>query len=324
MERVALGRTRVQVTRLSLGGAPLGGLFATVADEVAAATVDAAWAHGVRSFDTAPQYGLGRSEERMGRALAAHPRAEYALATKVGRLVVGPGEGDEENAGHAFADAEDRALRFDLSAGGVRRSLEASLGRLGLDRVDVVHVHDAENHLDRALAEAFPALIALREEGVIGAVGAGMNFVGALRRIVAEADVDCLLVAGRYTLLDHGPGRVLLDECHARGVAVIAGGVLNSGVLAAPRDDATFDYMPAAPSVLERARMIAAVCARHDVPPTAAALQFPLGHPAVASVLVGARAPEEVEAAARDIAAPVPDALWEELRAEGLLADQPA
>jgi D-threo-aldose 1-dehydrogenase len=325
MERVALGRTRVEVTRLSLGGAPLGGLFATVADEVAAATVDAAWAHGVRSFDTAPQYGLGRSEERMGRALAAHPRAQYALATKVGRLVVGSGEGDAENAGHPFADVEDRALLFDFTADAVRRSLEASLERLGLDRVDVVHVHDAENHLDQAVDEAFPALVALRDEGVIGAVGAGMNFVGPLRRIVAEADVDCLLVAGRYTLLDHGPGRVLLDECATRGVAVIAGGVYNSGVLADPRDDATYDYGPAPFSVIERARMIAAACARHDVAPTAAALQFPLGHPAVASVLVGARAPEEVEAAARDIGAPVPDALWDELRSAGLLAgDVPA
>src|SRR3954453_3434566 len=236
MERVALGRTQVEVTRLSLGGAPLGGLFATVADEVAAATVDAAWARGVRSFDTAPQYGLGRSEERMGRALAAHPRAEYALATKVGRLVVRPREGDAENAGHAFADAGDRALRFDLSADGVRRSLEASLERLGLDRVDVVHVHDAENHLDQALDEAFPALAGLRVEGAIGAVSAGLNFVAPLRRIAAEADVDSLLVAGRYTLLDHGPGRVLLDECRARGIAVIAGGVFNSGVLADPRD----------------------------------------------------------------------------------------
>ena len=324
MDVVPLGRTAVRVSRLSLGGAPLGGLFAAVADEAAAATVDAAWAHGVRAFDTAPQYGLGRSEERMGRALAARPRDDYVLATKVGRLVVGAGEGDAENAGHAFVEADDRALQFDLSADGVRRSLEASLERLGLDRVDVVHVHDAENHLDRALREAFPALVALRDEGVIGAVGAGMNFVGPLRRILAEADVDCLLVAGRYTLLDHGPGRVLLDECHARGVAVFAGGAFNSGVLADPRDDATFDYMPAAPSVLERARAIAAVCARHDVPLTAAALQFPLGHPAVASVLVGARAPEEVEAAARDIARPVPGALWDELRAEGLLAgDQP-
>jgi D-threo-aldose 1-dehydrogenase len=323
MERVPLGRTAVTVTRLSLGGAPLGGLFTAVAGDTARATVDAAWSRGVRFFDTAPQYGLGRSEELMGGALAGRPRDEYTLATKVGRLVVAPGEGDAENAGHAFAGAEDRALRFDLSADGVRRSLEASLERLGLDRVDVVHVHDAENHLDQALDEVFPALAGLRGEGAIGAVSAGLNFVAPLRRIAAEADVDSLLVAGRYTLLDHGPGRVLLDECRARGIAVIAGGVFNSGVLADPRDDATFDYAPAPFSVVERARSIAAVCARHDVPPTAAALQFPLGHPAVVSVLVGARAPEEVEVAARDFGRPVPTELWDELRAEGLLADQP-
>ncbi|HEY2637548.1 MAG TPA: aldo/keto reductase [Solirubrobacteraceae bacterium] len=319
----AIGRTGVRVTRLSLGGAPLGGLYETVAGEQAAATVQAAWAAGVRSFDTAPQYGLGASEARLGHALTERPRADYILATKVGRLVVGAAEGDEENAAHAFAGTADRALRFDFSRDGVRRSLAASLDRLGLDRVDVVHVHDPEDHLDAALAEAFPALAELRAEGAIGAVGAGMNYVAPLRRIVAEADVDCVLVAGRYTLLDHDEGRVLLDECAARGVSVLAAGVFNSGVLADPRPGARFDYAPASPDVIDRARRIAAVCARHDVPLTHAAIAFPLAHPAVASVVVGARSAEEVSTAVAAVAQPVPPALWEDLRAEGLLAAEP-
>jgi D-threo-aldose 1-dehydrogenase len=322
MELMPLGRTGVRITRLSLGGAPLGGLFAAVADDEAAATVSAAWEAGVRSFDTAPQYGLGRSEERMGRALRERPRDELTLATKVGRLVVDAGAGDTANAGHPFAEAEDRALRYDLSRDGVRRSLEASLERLGLDRVDVVHVHDPDSDelLDQALAEALPTLADLRGEGVIGAVGAGMNYVAPLRRIVAEADVDCVLVAGRYTLLDHDDGLTLLDECAARDVAVIAGGVFNSGILADPRPGATFDYAPAPPELVARAQAIDAVCRRHGVPLTATAIQFALGHPAVASVLVGARSAAEATAGAGDASRPIPAALWDELRAEGLLA----
>jgi D-threo-aldose 1-dehydrogenase len=309
-------RRGVELTPLALGCAPLGGLFHAVADDDARATVDAAWEAGIRLFDVAPQYGVGRAERRLGAALASRPRAAYILSTKVGRLVVAPGAGDGQDTSH-FEDAPAAELAYDYTRDGVRRSLEASLERLGLDRADIVHVHDPDEQLERAIAEAVPALCELRDEGVVRAVGAGMNHAAPLARIVRETDVDCVLLAGRYTLLDHAGALGLLDACAERGVAVIAAGVFNSGVLAG---GTTFEYEPASAEVLERARALGAACARHGVPLTAAAMRFPLGHPAVASVLVGARSAGEVRANAAGFAAPVPAALWEELRAAGLLA----
>jgi D-threo-aldose 1-dehydrogenase len=303
--------------RLGLGCAPLGGLFSAVSDEQAAATVDAAWEAGMRFFDVAPQYGIGRAEQRLGAALAQRPRDGYVLSTKVGRLIVEPGAGDER-ADH-FADAPAAELAFDYSRGGVLRSLEASLERLGLDRVDIVHVHDPDDHLDQAIAEAVPALCELREQGAIRAVGAGMNHVAPLLRIVRETGVDCILLAGRYTLLDHAGGVELLDACAERGVAVIAAGVFNSGLLADPRGRATFDYAPASDELLARARRIEDVCRRHSVRLAAAAMRFPLGHPAVASVIVGARSESEVRGNAAGFESRIPAALWLELRAAGLL-----
>jgi D-threo-aldose 1-dehydrogenase len=314
-----LGRTGVTASRLALGCAPLGGLFRPVPDAAARATVDAAWEVGIRCFDVAPQYGVGRAETRLGAALAARPRADFVVSTKVGRLVVerSAGAGAGQAGAQLYADAPAAAdLVFDFSRDGVRRSLDASLERLGLDRVDIVHVHDPDDHLDQALGEALPALCALRDEGVIGAVGAGMNHTAPLARIVRESDVDCVLLAGRYTLLDHAGALSLLDACAERGVSVIAGGVFNSGVLADPRPGATFDYAPAPPDLIARARALGAICERHGVPLTAAAIQFPLGHPAVAAVLVGARSAAEVHSAATGFALPVPAELWAELRTQ--------
>jgi D-threo-aldose 1-dehydrogenase len=314
----ALGRTGVEVTRLALGCAPLGGLFQSVSDVEARRTVEAAWEAGVRSFDVAPQYGLGRAEQRLGEALRRYARAQYVVSTKVGRLIVPRGEGDEGTG--IFADAPPVELAFDYSRDGVRRSLEASLERLGLDRVDVVHVHDPDDHLDQAIAEAVPALCALRDEGLIGAVGAGMNYAAPLDRIVRESDVDCVLLAGRYTLLDNESALGLLETCDARGVSVIAAGVFNSGVLADPRPGATFDYRPAPGHVLARARAIRWVCDTTGVPLATAAMRFPFGHPAVHSVLVGARSAAEVQENAAGFSADVPPALWDALRAASLLA----
>jgi D-threo-aldose 1-dehydrogenase len=311
-----LGRSGVSATRLALGCAPLGGLFHAVGDEQARATVDAAWDAGVRLFDVAPQYGLGRAERRLGAALASRPRDGYVLSTKVGRLVVAPGAGDGQDTSH-FQDAPAAELAYDYSRDGVRRSLEASLERLALDRADVVHVHDPDAHLEQAIAEAIPALCELRDEGLLRAVGAGMNHAAPLERIVRETGVDCVLLAGRYTLLDHAGALGLLDACAERGVAVIAGGVFNSGLLAG---GTTFDYEPASAGLIARTQALGAACARHGVPLTTAAMRFPLGHAAVASVLVGARSADEVRANAAGFAAPVPAALWRELRAAGLLA----
>jgi D-threo-aldose 1-dehydrogenase len=317
--RVPLGRTGLSVTRLGLGCAPLGGLFEEVSDAAAAETVAAAWQRGVRLFDTAPLYGSGLSERRVGAALRDRQRDELVLSTKVGRLLEPGGEADP-----MFSGAPVARPVFDFSYDAALRSLEASLERLGLDRVDVALIHDPDAHYEEAVAGAYVALERLRGEGVVGAIGAGMNQSELLARFARETDVDCLLVAGRYTLLDGSALAELLPLCEEKGIAVIAGGVFNSGILASGEGSGAYDYAPAAPELVERVRALAAVCARCDVPLQAAALQFPLGHPAVACVLVGCRSAAEVEEDARLFELELPAGLWDELRAARLLpADVP-
>ena len=296
--------------RLGLGCAPLGNLYRAVDEDTATATVDTAWDAGIRLFDTAPLYGHGLSETRLGAALAGRPRDEYVLATKVGRLLV-PGE--EE--GTIFADVPPVRPAFDFSADGVRRSLEASLERLGTDRVDVLHVHDPEDHLDQTEAEAFPALVRLRDEGVIGAVGLGTNFPSVVARLVGRVDLDTVLLAGRCTLLDRSGPDEAFAACAEHGVTVLAAGVFNSGVLAAPGPDAHFHYEPVPGEVLTRVDAMAAACAAHGVPLAAAAIQFPLRFAEVATVIVGARTPAEVAEDTALLDVPVPEALWGELTA---------
>jgi D-threo-aldose 1-dehydrogenase len=299
------------------GGAPIGGLFAAVADDAARATLEAAWAAGIRAFDTAPHYGVGLSERRIGQFLAGRPRGEYVLSTKVGRLLV-PAAGDVDGADGFYGTPHLARVR-DYSRDGVLAGLEASLGRLGVDRVDIALIHDPDDHGPEALDGAYPALAALRSEGVIRAVGVGMNQAGMLEWFLPRADLDCVLVAGRYTLLDTRAAATLLPECQRRGVAVLAGGVFNSGVLADPAPGATYDYRPAPPGVIERARRIAAVCRRHGVPVGAAALHFTLRHPAVTAAVVGARSPAEINEDAGYLACDVPGALFDELTADGLI-----
>jgi D-threo-aldose 1-dehydrogenase len=286
--------------RFGLGGAPLGNLFQPVDGAVARATVDAAWSGGMRLFDTAPLYGSGLSERRLGAALRDRPRDQLLLSTKVGRLLR-PGEPDP-----LFEDAPPLGPVFDYSYDGALRSLEESLERLGLDRVDVALIHDPQDHMDEALAGTYPALLRLREEGAVRAIGVGLNYVEPLLRFGREADLDCMLVAGRWTLLDRS-GADVVELCAERGIAVIAGSVLNSGVLAG---GTTFDYGPAPPEILERAAQLRAVCDRHEVPLLAAAIQFPLRHPAVAAVIVGARSPAEVEQGLDALSVAIPDELW--------------
>jgi len=305
------------VTRLGFGAAPIGNLFAPVADTDASAAIDAAWRRGLRLFDTAPLYGHGLSERRLGAALRAHPRDELVVATKVGRLLV-PDPTPQDD---GFVATPPFRPLFDFSHDATLRSHDESLARLGLDRVDVLHVHDPDDHADDALRGAFPALRRLRTEGVVRAIGAGMNQSALLARFVREADVDCVLLAGRYTLLDQSALAGLLPLCLQRGVSVIAGGVFNSGLLADPSPRATYDYHPAPPALVERARRLATVCARHRVDLKAAALRFPLAHPAVACVLTGARSATEMVENARLFATPIPLALWDDLRSEGLLGD---
>ncbi|WP_377272921.1 aldo/keto reductase [Peterkaempfera sp. SMS 1(5)a] len=324
MHRRVLGRSTVPVTRLSFGAAGIGNLFTEVTEDQARAAVEAAWGAGVRYFDTAPHYGLGLSERRLGEALRQYPRAEYAVSTKAGRLLrpVDPPHGTDLDNG--FAVPADHRRVWDFSAAGVRSSIEQSLTRLGLDRIDIVYLHDPDDHEQAAFDTAYPELERLRAEGVVGAIGAGMNQAAMLTRFVRETDVDVVLLAGRYTLLDQGGLAELLPEAERRGVSVVVGGAFNSGLLADPAPGATFDYTAAPQALLERALRIKAVCERYDVPLRAAALQFPLGHRAVAGVLVGTRSAHEVEDAAAMIEHPLPDALWAALKSEGLLeADVP-
>ncbi|MFC5925005.1 aldo/keto reductase [Micromonospora vulcania] len=314
-ERVTLGRTDVPVTRLGLGLAPIGGLFAVVGDEVAHATVEAAWQLGLRYFDTAPLYGSGLSERRAGAVLAGKPRHEFTLSTKVGRLLVPGGDDGQE----FWAEPTDLAPQFDFSAAGVRRSHAESLARLGLDRIDIAHIHDPDDHLAEAVTGAYPALAQLRSAGEIGAVSAGMNQAPALVELARAGDFDCLMLAGRYTLLDQSGLDELLPLCQQRGISVLAAGVYNSGLLADPKPGAPYDYTPADQTLLDRATAIRSVCDRYDVPLRAAAIQFPFGHPAVASVVVGARDPEQIADNVAMVEWDIPGALWAALKTEGLL-----
>ncbi|HEX8940881.1 MAG TPA: aldo/keto reductase [Candidatus Limnocylindrales bacterium] len=356
--RRRLGSSSVHVTALGLGTVPLGGLYSPVEEADGLALVRRAYDLGVRLFDTAPQYGVGLSERRLGMVLPEFPRDSIVVATKVGRLLrpvsllgktrqvvseaaanrdlrrIGLGARhlvhrlrSSDVHGATAAGGGDRPATprleaiFDFSPDGVRRSLEESLARLRLDRVDVVYFHDPDYYHDQALA-AFKVLEELRSAGTIGAIGVGMNQSAMLARFAREADFDCFLVAGRYTLLDQIALHDLLPVCQERGSSIVIGGVYNSGILADARPGAYFDYHPAPPAVLQRAQRIQAVCSRYDVPLAAAAIQFPFGHPSVASVLTGSRSVAEIEQNAALFSHPIPDELWDDLRAEGLLPDQ--
>jgi D-threo-aldose 1-dehydrogenase len=296
-ERTTLGNTSVEVSGLSLGGAPFGEMFQAITDDQVTETVHRAYDLGVRHFDTAPRYGNGESERRLGGALRDLPRHTIIVSTKV-------------------------APAFGGNAHAIDESLQASLGRSTLDHFDIVHVHDPDDHMDDVLETTFPRLRMLQAEGAIGAVGAGMNHAAPLARLVAEGVVDCVLLAGRWTLLDQSALDDLLPLSLERNVAVVAAGVFNSGVLADPDADPTlanFFYRPAPTDVLERVRRIRAVCETHGVSLGAAALQFPLTHPAVASVLVGCRSPQEVEINAANFEVDIPPRLWRDLADHELL-----
>jgi D-threo-aldose 1-dehydrogenase len=318
-DTAGLGGSGVEITALSLGTAPIGNLYAPVGDEEARATVDAAWEAGVRCFDTAPHYGIGLAERRLGEALGDRPREQYTISTKVGRILepVDHVEGDDLASGFAVPATHRR--RWDFTADGVLRSLEESLTRLGLSRVDIVYLHDPDDHARQALDEAYPALERLRSEGVIGAIGVGMNQTAVPARFVTETDIDAVLLAGRYTLLEQEGLVELLPLAERRGVGIVVGGVFNSGLLADPRPGATYNYTAASEDMLDRALRLQAACAEEGLPLRAAALHFPFGHPAVTSVLLGARSPAEVRDAASLFERPVPPALWEKLRTAGLL-----
>jgi D-threo-aldose 1-dehydrogenase len=298
---IILPRTGSEITRLALGTAPLAtGFWGNTAD-VAVATAAAAVDAGITLFDTAALYGSGEAEERLGRALALRADRPRVVATKVGNSVVDGGGG--------------RQIVRDLSADGVRRQLDDSLTRLGVERIDIVHVHDPEDALDQAIGQTFPALAALRDEGVIGAVSLGTNVVATAITVLERCDVDLVMVAGRLTLLDRSASDDLVPALMARGVPMLAAGVFNSGVLARPVEGAWFDYAPVPSAVLDRARRIGGVCREAGVPLQAAAMQYPLRFAPVAAVVVGMSSPAEVAENCAGFLAPVADDVWEAIDA---------
>lgn len=304
------------MTRLGLGLAPIAGLYESVSTEQAAATIDRAWDRGIRLFDTAPLYGYGESERRAGTALRTRPRDEYVLSTKAGRLLTSDGDEPED----IWADPPTGLTpKFDFSADGIRRSIRESCDRLGITRIDIVHLHDPEEHFDQAVGEAHLALRELTASGDVAAASVGTNHADFAAKYVNAAAFDAIMLAGRYTLLDQTAMAEAFPACEAAGVGVLAAAVFNSGILANPYANTTFDYRPAPPELLDRAREIDALCSVHDVPLRAAAIQFPLAHPAVAAVVVGARTPHEVDEAVDAFQFEIPSELWSDLKAAELL-----
>jgi D-threo-aldose 1-dehydrogenase len=299
---------------LGFGAAVIGNLYRATSDEDARAAVDAAWAAGVRYFDTAPHYGLGLSESRLGAALADRPRDEYTLSTKVGRRLVRANPPRARDDG-GFDVPGDQTRVWDFSRDGVLRSIDSSLDRLGVGRLDLVYLHDPDDHWREAIEGAVPALAELRDQGIIGGFGAGMNQSAMLTRFVLESDMDAVMVAGRLTLLEQSALADLLPAARERGTAVVAAGVFNSGLLSRPRPaaDAKFDYLPVPPEMLARAHAIADVCERHGSTLPAVAMAYPMQFPEVVSVVLGMRTRDQVEQNAALLAAGVPEQLWEEL-----------
>lgn len=311
------------VPTLGYGAANVGNLFRELSDEEALAVLNAAWDSGVRYFDTAPHYGLGLSERRLGAFLQTKPRDEYVLSTKVGRLLrPNPQSDGGLDTANDFHVPDDVQRVWDFSADGIRASLDESRERLGIERIDLVYLHDPERHdLDLAVAEALPALEQLRADGEVAAIGIGSMVSDALATAVRAADLDLVMVAGRYTLLEQPAAADVLPACQERGTGIVAASVFNSGLLASsePRRDGRYEYGELPDELWDRVVRIARICAAHDVPLPAAAVQFPLRSDVVRSVVVGGSRPAQLRQNAQFAAVDIPEALWEELAAEGLI-----
>ncbi len=327
-----VGSQGVQVTRLGLGGTAFGNMYTRLNESAAREIVATAYAEGIRYCDTAPLYGYGLSETRLGQGLKSVPRAEMVLSSKVGYMLVPRPEGQEDRT--PFVDIPPLASVFDYSRDATLRSIESSLERLQTDRLDIVLIHDPDEsrsndpdwqpgdrgHFDEVMDGAYPTLNELRAEGVVGAIGLGMNQWQMLADFARVGDFDCFLLAGRYTLLEQESLRELLPLCVQRDIRIIIGGPYNSGILATgATEGAMYNYAPADEVVRARVQQIEAVCARHEVPLRAAALQFPFGHEAVATTIPGARSPEEIRDNIQLIEHPIPEAFWQELKAEELI-----
>jgi D-threo-aldose 1-dehydrogenase len=305
ISKTTLGTTGLQIPILGLGTAPISGLYHHIPDDVAIKTVQVAYNLGATLIDTAPLYGAGLAERIVGEAMVGIDRDSYILSTKIGRLI----------------NLEQESFEIDYSRDGVLRSLESSLKRLKTDRIDILHIHDPDNHPDEALEEAFPAMAELRSQGVVRAISAGMNQWEVLLRFAHYADFDCFLLAGRYTLLEQG-ALPFLDICAQKGIGVLLAGVFNSGILATGAVvGAKHNYRDAHPDILTHTEEIDAICRQHGAPLNAVAMQFAMAHPAVSSLVVGAASPEEVAANVAALHQPIEASLWQTLRQHDLIGD---
>ncbi len=328
-----IGKTGLSVTALGFGGAPLGGMYSTTDDAIALATIEAAYRGGIRYFDTAPFYGHGRSERRVGQALRATAASDCVLSTKVGRLLRPVPRGQKAEPS-MFVDPLPFNIRFDYGYDGVLRSVEDSFQRLGLNRIDILLLHDVnrkwhgddvDRRFDEAMRGGYRALDELRRNGEISAFGVGVNDPGILARFARSGDFDCFMLAARYTLLEQDPLDELLPLCSEKKISILIAAPFASGILATgAKPGATYFYSEAPPEIMDKAQRIEAVCRRHGVPLPAAALQFPLGHPAIATVVPGFRSPQEVESNLAHFSHKIPAEFWQDLKTEKLIrADAP-
>lgn len=317
-----IGDTGLRLPQIGLGTASLGNFLHPMSDKDATAVIAGALERGLRYLDTAPLYGHGLAEQRVRAAIAGIPRDELVISTKVGRLLRENAPRDESqyfNGEPFYKDVPSTGPVWDFSEKGVRESVEESMQRVGVDGFDILHMHDPDEHFAQASTTGYKALSELRADGKVQAIGAGMNRTPVLTELVRDCDLDVILLAGRYTLLDQTGMDELLPMCVRRETSVVVGGVFNSGILIDPEPGTTFDYVPASPEALDRARRISSICARHDVPMAAAAVQFPLAHPQVCSVLLGPRSLDELDMDLGLLSVDIPSALWADLRAEKLL-----
>ena len=333
-ETVQVGRSDVRVTRLGLGGTGYAGLYAAVPEQQAAEAISEAYEQGIRYFDTAPVYGHGQSEERLGSVLLARrERGELAISTKIGRVLEAL-PADQLSRDDSFPEALPLEPVFDFSYAGVMRSFEESLRRLGTDRVEILYIHDPDEdaslslghdpkhaeHVRRTMEQTYPAVEGLRAQGAVRAIGIGMNQWEMLCDFATLGDFDCFLLAGRFTLLEQEPLKKLLPLCEEKSISIVVGGPYNSGILATGAvEGARYNYQEAPPDVVGRVKAIEAVCTRYGVPMPAAALQFPFSHSAVASVIPGARSAAEVRTNVEYLQTEIPGDLWEELQHERLI-----
>jgi D-threo-aldose 1-dehydrogenase len=317
------GRERPDLGRLGYGAAAVGNLYRAVDDESARRLLDAAWDAGIRYYDTAPHYGLGLSERRLGQMLRSRPREEFVLSTKVGRLLVPDPDGAGRRDDDLFEVPADHRRVWDFTEAGIRRSFEESLRRLGLDSVDVLYLHDVERSgdADQAVDSGVAALARMRDEGLVRAIGIGSSDLGAIERAVRTDAVDLVMLPGRYTLLEAPAQEVVLPLCEEKGVGIVNVAVFNSGLLATPEpsESSPYEYRQAPPDKLRRAQELARACREVGVELPTAALQFSARHPSVVSVVVGADTPAQIRENAERMRAPVPDELWQVLADRGLL-----